>query len=119
MKGNALGDILYEGKALRFALPFIVGISLGWQFRKDISSFWYVPGIVCLVLCSVMFVMGRRRLSYASRLFGGGIFLMVMSLGMMFCLRSYNATVVQWPDEAQYHQGVVVSSARTSQQTQH
>ena len=104
--------MLFRAKALRFAVPLVIGILSGWLLRDELHAVWYVFGIVCVFLCGVMLAIFRRRQSPSSRLFGLSGMLFFGVLGIMLCLRSYDATVVQWPDKSQGYQGVVVSSPR-------
>jgi len=114
---NPFEQILSDAKALRFAIPFIAGILLAWFFRNITHDYWFFPGILCVISCMVMFVVGRRRMHFDSMSFGVLVMSFFLFLGATLLLRSYHQTVVSWPTKPQYFQGVVTSSLRMKGKT--
>ncbi|MBQ1816233.1 MAG: ComEC family competence protein [Bacteroidaceae bacterium] len=114
---NPFEQILSDAKALRFAIPFIIGIALSWCFRDVTHEYWYFPGFLCAIFCLVMFVVGRHRMRFDSVSFGVLAMLFFFFLGSALLMRSYHQTVVQWPAQRQCFQGIVTSSLRMKGKT--
>ncbi len=120
-------SLVQRNPALWAALPFAGGILLA-DARRDDFLIWVdrvgeplsagMAGAVLVVACIVLWVIGRRRVSYfAVPVFSVGLAVLLFVAGMCADVAAWHQALRPWPADTLYYKGVLTAVPQQRERT--